>query len=218
MRIYLFNCIEFKRGWVNTSANRLHTWLISLAKITSYGMRRPAYQQNTPFSETEQDEIFDKLPEPNTWSDEFVTFNYQLRERNYEIKFWRIPIIDLDNNGSEKKFDWFYFEWKALDENGTPLPPDFKLMKTFSSGDPEALALRRKRRRILRAENARVRLSRDVSTTECKWLERALFQGEVLFVFRGFSPGVSSRGIACMFAEGEPYFEVPTDAVELYEE
>lgn len=59
-------------------------------------------------------------------------------------------------------------------------------------------------------------LTRDVTTTECPWLDRDLKAGEVVFRYPRYTYGcVSILGIAVTVeADATPFFEVPKNAVE----
>jgi len=60
-----------------------------------------------------------------------------------------------------------------------------------------------------------MRLTRDVTMEECKWLHRDLKKGELVAQYKGHTYGcISPSGIACTEREGEwPFFELPEDAL-----
>ena len=61
-----------------------------------------------------------------------------------------------------------------------------------------------------------LRLTRDVTTEECDWLEGDLRAGAVVYMFRGHTYGVVGReGVAVTREEGAdaPFFELPADAL-----
>lgn len=62
----------------------------------------------------------------------------------------------------------------------------------------------------------KVILNRDVTTTECHWLEEDIKKGTELFIYDGYTYGcIQPSGTACSLVEGEtPFFEVPTDAIQ----
>jgi len=58
-------------------------------------------------------------------------------------------------------------------------------------------------------------LVRDVSVSECPWLDDDLYAGDTVFRFTQPTHGcVSSKGVPCSIVEDEyPFFELPADAV-----
>jgi hypothetical protein len=58
-------------------------------------------------------------------------------------------------------------------------------------------------------------LTRNVTTKECKWLDRTIKKGEFVFAYYGATYGcISSGGSAFTFVENKPpFFELPDNAV-----
>lgn len=56
-------------------------------------------------------------------------------------------------------------------------------------------------------------LTRRVSKKECPWLDRAFRKGEIVHEYRGFTYGCIGAGVACSFDGGNPFFELPRDAL-----
>ena len=59
-------------------------------------------------------------------------------------------------------------------------------------------------------------VTRIVTRDECPWLDADLFSGVLVYAFKGPTYGcVSPKGIAvtCTLYTGEPFFEVPLDAL-----
>ena len=61
------------------------------------------------------------------------------------------------------------------------------------------------------------RLSRDVTTAECPWLDRDFAAGEIVHRYSGHTYGIiSPSGVACCDEEGTtPFYEIPIDALEV---
>jgi hypothetical protein len=59
-------------------------------------------------------------------------------------------------------------------------------------------------------------LTRDVSRTECHWLERDYKKGEKVFKYSGHCYGcISYNGMACSEKKDEtPFFELPNDSLK----
>lgn len=59
-------------------------------------------------------------------------------------------------------------------------------------------------------------ISRDLTKSECPWLEEGVVAGAIVYEFHGPTYGnISQSGVAVSSKAGEnPYFEVPRDAVE----
>lgn len=59
-----------------------------------------------------------------------------------------------------------------------------------------------------------VRLTRDVTTAECPWLDADLPAGDLLFIYPGYTYGAIRDGMPLTREPGEtPFFEVPRDAI-----
>lgn len=182
-------------------------------------MRVPAYQTNTPFSKEEQDEIVKLLPDANSIEEISYRFNFSTKGKHYEINFQRIPVINLDEPEDKQCFNWFYFEWTEVDENGAALPGE-KTLRLFSGSSSPRSETRKKKRALLMPGNTRVQLNTDLSVNEYDALPRTLFQREILYIFRGITYGCTSpEGIACSFVYDEtPFFEIPVEALDVFVE
>lgn len=59
-----------------------------------------------------------------------------------------------------------------------------------------------------------VKITRDVTPEECRWLRETVRAGEILYVYPGFTYGVIGSGMPLTREPGEtPFFEVPRDAI-----
>lgn len=58
---------------------------------------------------------------------------------------------------------------------------------------------------------------RNVSRKECSWLDKDFQKGDEIFKYSGYTYGcISLSGIACCEEKGkEPFFEIPTNALNL---
>jgi hypothetical protein len=57
-------------------------------------------------------------------------------------------------------------------------------------------------------------VSRDVTTDECEWLDETVKQGTVVHKFYGATYGcIGPSGVAVIFSEKTPFFELPYDAL-----
>lgn len=61
-------------------------------------------------------------------------------------------------------------------------------------------------------------LTRRVTKKECPWLDRAMKKGEVVHRYSGATYGCIGAGIACSLDGGNPFFELPTDALREYQQ
>ena len=59
----------------------------------------------------------------------------------------------------------------------------------------------------------RLTLSRDVTMAECPWLERDYAKGETVVRYTGATYGCIGAGVACSETGGNPFFELPRDAL-----
>jgi hypothetical protein len=65
--------------------------------------------------------------------------------------------------------------------------------------------------------DASYRVTRDVTPTECPWLERVICRNERVFIYTGHTYGcVGPGGVAVVKQPGsdEPFFELPRNALE----
>ena len=62
----------------------------------------------------------------------------------------------------------------------------------------------------------KLRMTRNVTQAECKWLDRDLKEGEVVFEYDGHTYGcVTPTGVAVTMQRNKlPFFEVPGDSVK----
>lgn len=64
-------------------------------------------------------------------------------------------------------------------------------------------------------EDKRYRLTRDVTPDECRWLDRVVPRGAVVWECKRFAYGVIGDGASVCWERGRrPAFELPWDALE----
>ena len=63
----------------------------------------------------------------------------------------------------------------------------------------------------------KARLLRDVTTGECFWLSKDFKEGDEIYLYNGPTYGCISRGNEAFTEEEDktPFFELPSDAVEI---